>query len=81
MGHTIAPHPKEDLGAGATVKTANGEVKSRQQMYEEGQSQAQGIKENGVGAAQEQIDDVQQLQDFNSLPSNLLAANDGPQEC
>ena len=60
MGHTMARHPKEDLGAGATVKTANGEVKSGQQMYEEGRSQAQGIKENGVGAAQEQIDDLQQ---------------------
>jgi hypothetical protein len=27
MSHTVAQHPKEDLGAGATVKTANGEVK------------------------------------------------------
>ena len=80
MGHTIAQHPKEDFSAGATLKTADGEVKSCQQMYKEGRSQAQGIKENGVGAAQEQIDDVQQLRDFNSPPSNLLAANNGPQE-
>ncbi|KIM74590.1 hypothetical protein PILCRDRAFT_14356 [Piloderma croceum F 1598] len=36
MGHTMAQHPKEDLGTGATVKTANGEVKSGQRMYEEG---------------------------------------------
>jgi|SRR5882762_255887 hypothetical protein len=60
MGHTMAQHPKEDLGAGATVKTANGEVKSGQRMYEEGQSQPQGMKANGVGVAQEQIDDIPQ---------------------
>ena len=60
LDHTVTQHPKDDLGAGATVKTANGEVKSGQQMYEEGQSQAQGVKANGVGAAQEQIDDIQQ---------------------
>jgi hypothetical protein len=46
MGHTVAQHPKDDLGAGAKVKTANGEVKSGQQMYQEGRSQAQGMKEN-----------------------------------
>ena len=60
VDHTVAQHPKDDLGTGATVKTANGEVKSGQQMYEEGRSQAQGVKANGVGAAQEQIDDIQQ---------------------
>jgi hypothetical protein len=38
MGHTVAEHPKEDLGAGATVKTVKGEVKSGQQVYEEGRS-------------------------------------------
>jgi Family of unknown function (DUF5923) len=59
MGHTMAQHPKDDLGAGATVKTGNGEVKSGQWMYEEGQSRAQGMKENRVGVAQEQIDDIQ----------------------
>ena len=36
MGHTIAQHPRKDLGAGATVKTTNGEVKSDQRVYEEG---------------------------------------------
>jgi hypothetical protein len=30
MRHTVAQHTKEDLGAGVTVKTANGEVKSGQ---------------------------------------------------
>jgi Family of unknown function (DUF5923) len=60
MGHTMAQHPKEDLGPVATVKTANGEVKSGQRMYEEGKSRAQGMKANGVGVAQEQIDDIQQ---------------------
>ena len=59
MGHTMAQHPKENLVAGATVKMANGEVKSGQQVYE-GRSQTQGMKANGVGAAQEQIDDIQQ---------------------
>jgi hypothetical protein len=38
MGHTVAQHPKEDLGASATVKTVKGEVKSGQQVYEEGRS-------------------------------------------
>ena len=38
MGHTVAQHPKEDLGAGATVKMTNGELKSGQQVYEEGRS-------------------------------------------
>jgi hypothetical protein len=60
MGHTMAQHPKEDLGAGAMVKMANREVKSDQRMYEEGQSRAQGMKANGVGVMQEQIDDIQQ---------------------
>jgi hypothetical protein len=59
MGHTVAQHPKEDFGAGAMVKMTKGEVKSGQQVYE-GQSQAQGMKANGVGAAQEQINDIQQ---------------------
>jgi hypothetical protein len=68
VDHTVAQHPKDDLGTGATVKTANGEVKSGQQMYEEGRSQAQGVKANGVGAAQEQIDDIQQY-GFRSLLS------------
>jgi hypothetical protein len=53
MSHTVAQHPKEHLGAGATVETANGEMKSGQQMYKEGRSQAQGTKENGVGAVQD----------------------------
>ena len=58
VGHTVAQHPKDDLGAGTMVKTANGEVKSGQQVYEEGRSQAQGMKGNGVGAVQEQINDI-----------------------
>ncbi|KIM73151.1 hypothetical protein PILCRDRAFT_15467 [Piloderma croceum F 1598] len=69
MGHTIAQHPKEDLGAGATVKTANGEAKSGQRMYEEEQSRAQGMKANGVGVAQEQIYNIQQ---YGFDPSLLL---------
>jgi hypothetical protein len=28
IGHTVAQHPKEDLGAGAAVETANGEMMS-----------------------------------------------------
>jgi len=44
VGHTMAQHPKEDLDAGAVVKMANGEVKSGQQVYKEGLSQAHGMK-------------------------------------
>jgi len=57
------------------VKTANGEVKSGQHMYEEGRSRAQGIKANGVGAAQEQVDDIQQYgfdPSFNILPLTMV---------
>jgi len=39
VGHAVAQHPEDDLGTGAMVKTANGEVKSGQQVYEEGRSQ------------------------------------------
>jgi hypothetical protein len=59
-GHTVTQHPKDDLGAGASVKAENGDVRSGQQVFEEGQSQAQRLKELGQGAAQEQVDEVQQ---------------------
>jgi hypothetical protein len=58
-GHTVSQHPKDDLGTGSTVKTENGDVKSGQQIYEEGRDQALRLKEQGQGAAQEQIDEAQ----------------------
>jgi hypothetical protein len=55
-GHIVTQHPKDDVGAGATIKTQNGAVKSGQQAFEEGQSHAQGMKEQAGGVA----DDLQQ---------------------
>jgi len=59
-GYAVAQYPKEDLDAGAAVKMEHGEVKSGQQVYEEGQSHAQVNKERGMGAAQEQINGIHQ---------------------
>jgi hypothetical protein len=47
--HTVTQHPRHDLGTGATVKTANGEVKSGQQVYEEGAGKAQELKARAKG--------------------------------
>jgi hypothetical protein len=37
-GNILSQHPQDDLGAGATVKMENGEVKSGREVYEEGTS-------------------------------------------
>ena len=58
-GLSVSQHPKDDLGTGATVKAENGEVKSGQEVYEEGQDRASKLKEQGQSAAEEQIDEAQ----------------------
>src|SRR5882762_4741909 len=49
----LAQHPREELGKGAVVKGENGEVTSGERCI------VQGTQEQGVGVAQEQMDDVQ----------------------
>jgi hypothetical protein len=58
-GLSVSQHPKDELGSGATVKTENWEVKSGQEVYEEGQDRALKLKQQGQSAVQEQIDEAQ----------------------
>ena len=55
----MSQHPTDDLGSGATVKTENGEAKSGQEVYEEGQDRASKLMEQGQSAAQKQVDEAQ----------------------
>ncbi|KAF7965517.1 hypothetical protein HWV62_43076, partial [Athelia sp. TMB] len=68
--HTVTQHPKDDLGTGATVKTADGQVMSGAQAYEKGQSAAQeaqargqDLAQDGLNQAQEHADDLQNSSD------------------
>ena len=58
--HTVTQHPKDDLGTGATVKTADGQVMSGAQAYEKGQSAAQEAQARGQSLAQDGINQAQE---------------------
>ena len=47
----LSQHPKDDLGAGATVKTENEKVKSGREVYEEAKSQVRRMTEMGGSCA------------------------------
>ncbi|OBZ77928.1 hypothetical protein A0H81_01631 [Grifola frondosa] len=55
---TIAQHPHEEIGHGATVKHGNGEVKSGEQAINEGQQRKDELVDRGKMEAQRQKDDV-----------------------
>lgn len=48
----VAPHPMEEFGIGTIAKGENSE-KSKEQVYRERRSQAEGMKLQGVGVTQE----------------------------
>lgn len=58
--HTVTQHPKDDLGTGATVKTADGQVMSGAQAYEKGQSAAQEAQARGQDLAQDGLQQAQE---------------------
>jgi len=77
--HTVAQHPRNDLGTGAVVKSTNGEVKSGQQLYEEGTSKAQELKaqvqeeaQKHVGEVQEQANGIREGDDQEGRKKGLL---------
>lgn len=43
----LTQHPRDDLGTGATVKTADGQVKSGDQLYQEGQAKKEDLASQG----------------------------------
>ncbi|KZT25454.1 hypothetical protein NEOLEDRAFT_1133378 [Neolentinus lepideus HHB14362 ss-1] len=58
MDAKIKQHPREELGNGATVNV-NGEEKSGDQAYREGQDKMQELRERGEGEAERQANDIQ----------------------
>jgi hypothetical protein len=56
----VTQHPREELGMGAAVKGENGRVKSGKQAHHDEQSQMQRMWDQGLGVAQEKVNNVQQ---------------------
>ncbi|TFK47462.1 hypothetical protein OE88DRAFT_1636556 [Heliocybe sulcata] len=58
MDATIKQHPREELGTGATVNV-NGEERSGDDVYREGQGRMQELRERAPDEAGRQVDDLQ----------------------
>jgi hypothetical protein len=61
---TVAQHPKDDLGSGARVKDANGEVKSGEQAYAEGTTEVRRMAQDGAKDAQNGLAEPDKKQGF-----------------
>ncbi|KAL0961531.1 hypothetical protein HGRIS_006470 [Hohenbuehelia grisea] len=57
--HRVAQHPKDPIGTGATVKTADGDVKSGDQVKQEAIAEKDRVKDQATGELEKQADDVQ----------------------
>jgi hypothetical protein len=56
---SVVQHPKDDLGASARVKDANGQVKSGQEAYAEGSEQVQRLADQGISGTQNGVSDIE----------------------
>ena len=57
---TVTQHPKDDLGRGAKVKQENGDVKTGEQAFVEGSSEAKRLKSKGVDEMNRHVEEAQE---------------------